>query len=179
MYDQAVGNDGLRACVTASNQDVIKYKPVWTIQKFNLRDGEPEAEPYEVSSFDGNLLLNEGITTLLNLLTGSTSTVETPFNNANSYLAVGNSSAAAAAGQTDLQGTNKYKVMTATYPQIASQTVTFRATFGSTEANFNWREFSVANGASGAAKNLNRKVSLQGQKVSGQSWVLDLGITFS
>ena len=179
MHEQGVGQDNLRACVKASDQDVIHYKPVWTIKKYNLRDGMPESEPYEISSFDGNLLLNEGITTLLNLLTGSTSTVEIPFNNANSYLAVGNSSAAAAAGQTDLQGTNKYKAMTATYPQIASQTVTFRATFGSTEANFNWREFSVANGASGASKNLNRKVSVQGSKVLSQSWTLDLAITFS
>jgi hypothetical protein len=179
MRDAVSGNESMRACVTANDQDVIRYKPVWTIYRHNIHDGVVASTPYDVSSFEGNLLLNEGITTLMNLLTGSTSTIETPFNNANARLAVGNSSAAASAAQTDLQGTNKYKAMSATYPQISGQTVTFRAVFGSTEANFDWREFSVANGASGSAKNLNRKVSNQGTKVLSQSWTCDLAITFS
>src|SRR3972149_69403 len=65
---------------------------------------------YELRLIEGNLLLNEGITALQNLLIGA---AETAFNNANSYLGVGDSSTAASAGQTGLQAsTNKlYKAM--------------------------------------------------------------------
>jgi hypothetical protein len=86
-----------------------------------------------------------------------------------------------AASQTDLQaGANKfYKAMSATYPQRAAQTIAWRSAFGSAEANFDWMEFSVANGNSGASTNLNRKVSAQGAKVAGQTWTLDLTLTIS
>lgn len=158
--------------------DTIRYQTKWTIRKHNSHQDYLDGKPYEVSEFDGNLLLNEGITALLNLLIGA---AETAFSNANSYLGVGDSSTAAAATQTGLQAsTNKlYKAMEATYPQIASQTVTFRAVFGSSDANFDWNEFTVASGNSDAADNLNRKVSAQGTKASGQTWTLDLSITFS
>jgi hypothetical protein len=56
--------------------------------------------------------------------------------------------------------------------------VTFRSVFDGTEANWDWNEFGVDNGAS-AGKNLNRKVSAQGTKASGQTWTLKLDITFS
>jgi len=126
----------------------------------------------------GNVLLNEGITALQNLLTGA---AETNFGNANAYLGVGDSTTAAAAAQTGLQAsTNKlYKAMESGYPTIAAQTTTWRAVFGSSEANFDWEEFTVANGNSDAADNLNRLVSDQGTKASGQTWTLDLAITWS
>jgi hypothetical protein len=70
--------------------------------------------------------------------------------------------------------------MEAGYPAVTNQSVNFRSVFGSSEANFAWEEFSVMNGADETtAKNLNRKVSAQGTKASGQTWQLDLTITFS
>lgn len=86
-----------------------------------------------------------------------------------------------AASQTDLQASSNklYKPMAASYPQVSGQTLTFRSVLGSSDANFDWMEFSVANGSSGSAKNANRKVSAQGAKVSGQTWTLDLAITLS
>ena len=51
--------------------------------------------------------------------------------------------------------------------------------FGSGDANYSWQEFSVANASSGTGTNLNRKVSNQGTKASGQTWTLDLAITLS
>lgn len=131
-----------------------------------------------VSKFSPNLLLNEGITALMNLLIGG---AETAFSNANSYLGVGDSATAAAAAQTGLQAaSNKvYVAVEATYPQIASQTVTWRSIFTTALGNFDWQEFTVASGNSDAADNLNRKVSDQGTKVAGQVWTLDLAITFS
>ena len=160
-------------------REFVIPKPVWTITKF-VSDGAFErGEYYEKKVIEGNLLLNEGITEFLNLLTGGTAAV---FSNANARLGVGDSTAAAAATQTALQAaTNKlYTAMEAGYPTVTNQSVNFRSVFGSSEANFAWEEFSVMNGADEAtAKNLNRKVSAQGTKASGQTWQLDLSITFS
>ena len=52
------------------------------------------------------------------------------------------------------------------------------AAFGSADANHNWNEFAVFNASSGGTM-LNRKVSSQGTKASGQTWTLDLAITIS
>jgi hypothetical protein len=159
-------------------EDTIRYATKWRITKY-ADDAAVEANrPYEMSKFDGNMLLNEGITELLTLLIGGSATA---FSNANAYLGVGDSSTAEAAAQTALQAaTNKlYKGMQASYPQVQNQTVTFRAQFGGAEANFAWNEFTAANGSSDSAKNLNRKVSPQGTKTSGQTWTLDLSITLS
>lgn len=158
--------------------DLAKHRTKWIIRKY-LNDGEcHKGNPFKIVEIDGNMLLNEGITALQNLLIGA---AETAFNNANSYLGVGDSSSAEAASQTGLQAsTNKlYKAMEATYPLISSQTTTWRAVFGSSEANFAWNEFTVASGNSDAADNLNRKVSAQGTKASGQTWTLDLQIIWS
>lgn len=160
-------------------RDFIRPRPVWTITKFMDDDAVARGEHYEKVVIEGNLLLNEGITEFLALLAG---TGGTAFSNSNARLGVGDSTTAAGATQTALQAaTNKlYKTMEAGYPQVSNQSVVFRAVFGSAEANFAWEEFSVMNGADeGTAKNLNRKVSSQGTKASGQTWQLDLTITFS
>ena len=132
-----------------------------------------------ISEVAGNMLLNEGIGELLDLACGLGT--PTAFSNANAYIGVGDSVTAEAATQTDLQAaSNKtYKAMAATYPQRSAQTVTWRSVFGSADANYAWQEFSVANASSGTGKNLNRKVSNQGTKASGQTWTLDLAITLS
>ena len=133
----------------------------------------------EISEVEGNMLLNEGIGELLYLACGLGT--PTSFSNANAYIGVGDSTTAEAASQTDLQAaSNKtYKAMAASYPSRTAQTVTWRAVFGSADANYAWQEFSVANASSGTGKNLNRKVSNQGTKASGQTWTLDLAITLS
>lgn len=168
----------------------LTYKTKWTIRRYASTEkfladlpepvigGDGELLP-AVSEIDGNLLLNEGIGELLDLACGLGS--PTAFNNANAYLGVGDSSSAEAATQTGLQAaTNKaYKGMETSYPSRSNQTVTFRSVFGGTDANFAWNEMSVANGNSDTAKNLNRKVSAQGTKASGQTWTLDMSITLS
>lgn len=133
---------------------------------------------YNQAQFTQNLLLNEGITRLQNLLIGGGGTT---FGNANAYLGVGDSSTAASATQTGLQAaTNKlYVAMDESYPTISNQTTTWQSTFGSGDANFAWNEFTVANGSSDASENLNRKVSAQGTKASGQIWTLQLAVTWS
>ena len=169
--------------------ETAKMAKKWTIRRYNnhqefldgnlpetIIDATGKMLPGE-SVFEGNVLLNEGIAELLLLLTGGTATA---YNNANSYLGVGESTTAATASQTGLSGSSKtYKAMEATYPQIDGQKVTWRSVFGTSDANNAWQEFTVVNAATDTGDNLNRKVDDQGTKADGQTWTLDLEITFS
>jgi hypothetical protein len=154
----------------------------WTIRRFNSYEEyhlwlQGRMQPYSVSEINHNLLLNEGITRLQNLLTGGGGT---NYGNAAAWLGVGNNSGTAAATDTGLSGTSDcYRPMEATYPQIANQTTTWRSVFASADGNFDWLEFTVANGSGNSSENLNRRVSDQGTKVVGQTWTLDLAITWS
>jgi len=116
-----------------------------------------------------------------NFMVASTvAAASTPFNNANSYIGVGDSTTAYAAGQTDLvAATNKMrKAMDATYPQIATNVVTFRSTFATTDANWAWQEWGVFNAAA-AGTMLNRKVESLGTKTSAQTWQFTCTLTFT
>jgi len=172
--------------------DKLNYKSQWTVRKFDptddmdseevyraWRDGVDGCDPTETNVFDGNVLLNEGITALQNLLTDIGS--ETAFSNAAAYLGVGDDNTTAGATDTGLlAATNKdYQPMETSYPSISDQTTTWRSVWTTAEANWAWNEFTVANGSSNAADNLNRKVESQGTKQSGQTWTLDLSITWS
>lgn len=97
----------------------------------------------------------------------------TKFNAANAHIGVGDSSAAFASSQTDLQAaTNKLrKPMDATFPQRAGNVVTWRATFGTAEANFAWNERGIFNALAGGQM-LSRKVVSLGTKTSSASWQL-------
>ncbi|MHB1418491.1 MAG: hypothetical protein ACYCX4_02725 [Bacillota bacterium] len=157
-------------------EDKGKWRADWKIEKYH-GDAIPE-NLFAVEHIPGNLLLNDGITLLLNLLIGAAGTA---YNNANARIGVGDSTTAAAATQTGLQAAvNKaWKAMDATYPQVAGQTVTFRSTFGVAEANYAWKEFTVVNAADDTGTNLNRKVEDHGVKASGDSWVISLTISIS
>lgn len=104
----------------------------------------------------------------------------TPFNNANTYLGVGDSSTAHAAGQTDLvAASNKMrKAMDATYPSGAANVITFRSTFGTGDANWAWNEWGTFNAASGGTM-LNRKVESLGTKTNTQTWQFTTTLTFT
>ncbi len=156
--------------------DALNHATVWTIRRYADDAAYANDQPYDTSIIEGNLLTNEGIALLwdLGIAAGGTA-----WNNANAYLGVGTSTQAAAATDTGLVGTAVYKAMAATYPQRSNQTVTWRAVFGADDANQAWEEFTVANGNSNSGTNLNRKVSSQGTKTSGQTWTLDLAITLS
>jgi len=104
----------------------------------------------------------------------------TVWNNANSYLGVGDSATAEAAAQTGLQAaTNKlYKAMEASFPSRADRVMTWKAIFGTSDANYAWEEFSLSNSSGGdSGTNLNRKVSSKGTKVSGETWTLYFTLT--
>ncbi|TRZ51034.1 MAG: hypothetical protein D4S01_05630 [Dehalococcoidia bacterium] len=150
------------------------------IESYRGREGEFHQlfKPYEVIEGEGNCLLNAGIDEMWDLITGVVSGADHIFDNAAAQIGVGDSSTAADATQTDLQAaTNKtYKGMEATYPTSTSQKATFKASFGSTDANYAWNEWVVKQSTSG--KCLNRKVESLGTKSSG-TWTLEVSITLS
>ena len=127
------------------------------LEKFRLR-GRFNLEVFHVKksgniflpdfsqAFD-NLTTNAGGAALLDLLIGAGGTA---FNNANSYIGVGDSNTAPAVGQTNLQAaTNKLrKAMEATFPSRSGQVVTFRSVFATGDANWSWEEMGIFNHAS-------------------------------
>ncbi len=184
--------------------DVAGHKTRWTIYKFKDEDGKvkqlldagvtqetvaatmPErligiSRFHGPSWAKGNVCLNSGIQGFEKLIAGLSSP-PTAWNNASAYLGVGDSSTGATAAQTDLQGATNvaYVGMQGGYPSQASQTVSWQASFGSAVANYAWNEFVISNASSkGSGVCLNRLVSSQGTKTSGQTWVLTLQITWS
>jgi hypothetical protein len=149
-----------------------KWQPKWKIEKYNVL-----GELYAVEEFAGNKLLGEGVTAMWNLIAGLGGA---PFNNANSYIGVGDGTTPASGEQTGLLGANKlYKAVDPTYPQINAQTITYRATFGSGEAAWAWQEFTIANGDSDSAINICRKVEDHSTKPLNDTWVVSLSITLS
>lgn len=157
-------------------KDKANHKTKWTLRKYADDQAFKEGRAFEENIIKGNVLLNDGINSLLTLLIGGG---ETPYDNIYSQIGVGDSSTAANANQADLQATtNKtYKGMESGYPSVSGQTVTFRSVFGGADANFDWNEFVVHNTDSELC--LNRKVSAQGTKASGQTWTVDVEITIS
>lgn len=108
-------------------------------------------------------------------------TASTPlYDNANSYIGVGDSSTAFAATQTDLvAATNKLrKAMDSTYPTIATNVLVFRSTFATGDANYAWNEWGIFNAAA-AGTMMSRKVESLGTKPSNQSWQFTATITFA
>ncbi len=150
----------------------------YTIEDFDAKTGQLVNH----QEFDYNCLLDEGITALLNLLIGA---AETAFNAANTYTGVGDDDTAADHAQTGLQaaanaGTHRlWKGMDATYPSVTGQTVTFRSTFDTGEANFDWKEATIVNASTDAGDNLNRKVQAMGLKTNAVSRVITTAITIT
>ena len=176
--------------------DKIGWKAHWRIDKFRdsedkiawtLQAGLPLAEALRLygeahigsKEFEANIALNEGLQELIDIICGLGT--PTKWDNTNARLGVGDSNTAESASQTGLQAaTNKtYKAMDTSYPARSNQTAEWRATFGSSEANYAWEEYTVVNASSDTGKNLNRKISSKGTKASGETWTLSLQITFS
>ena len=196
QHDASRLSEAAHIAAGAQVHDAIQWRCTWTVEKYHgdwtaeqFARGEAPA-PYEVTLREGNLLMYGGASCLWQCLigngTGTAAQTLTFFNNGNAYIGVGDSSTAAAATQTDLQAaTNKLrKAMDATYPQHTDATtsgaasISFRATFGSSDANFAWAEWGVFNGSSGG-RMLNRKVESLGTKASGATWVFTVTLSLS
>lgn len=173
--EKGAGKDGvLTGAQVKSNENLFPHG-IFRIEKFHCDDqGLPTGEAFEVLEFE-NAYVNSGGALLLDLLIGAGGNA---YNNANANIGVGDSSTAVAAGQTDLQAaSNKLrKGMDATFPSRSGQVVTWKATFGSSEANFVWAEIALFN-ANAAGTMLSRIVQAMGTKASGTSWVATYTIT--
>lgn len=175
--------------------DSIKFRSEWLIYKFRDPDGSIARELEKGASIEniastkpnllvgverirGNVALNEGLQAIIDMICGLATV--TPWNSANARIGVGDSSTPEDPSQTGLLGTNRYwKGMDSGYPTRDGQTAIWRATFGPDEANFAWREFTVVNASDDTGINLNRKVADKGTKAQGETWTLELRITFS
>lgn len=137
-----------RRIVSADSRRIIGEFTLELFEARRLRSGHDiiAARPHEVQSFF-NLSANAGIALEADLLIAAGGTA---FNNANAYIGVGDSATAVSASHTDLQAaTNKLrKAMNATFPSRASQTVTWKADYATTDANWQWNEMAVFNGSS-------------------------------
>jgi hypothetical protein len=144
-----------------------------------------QVRPGRVVHVDSNLMLTSGLTRRAQLLIG----VGQALTATACRIGVGTSSAAAAAGQTDLQAAagsaNRwFQILDGSYPQASGAVATFRATFGAGDANFAWNEWGLDVGtptvASSSTVNtlINRKVQAVGTK-SGGAWVATASITLS
>lgn len=151
--------------------DRAHWRAEWRIEKYwgDITEG---STPYDVVEIPGNVLLDAGITALWN----AAATGGTQFDAAHARIGVGNSTTAAAHGQTGLQGGSQaFASMNASYPSVSGQSITFQADFGTAAANFAWQECVVDNGTT----TLNRKVSSQGTKTSAETWRAVCTITLS
>lgn len=189
------------------DSDVIRWRCRTKIEKFDASVEERVRQlglavdglqlgrvalPFEVDEREGNLLMYGGASCLWQCLigngTGTAAQTLTYFNNGNAYIGSGGgagATTAAAATQTDLQGASKLrKAMDATYPShtdgtgSGAATITFRSTFATGDANWQWDEWGTFNGSSGG-RMLNRKVENVGTKTSAAAWVFTITIALS
>ena len=166
-------------------EDKVTGKGIIKCEKYRLRDGETEeelikridnkeAKPYESKEAE-NIWLTVGWTELLKLITGASTS---HFDATNAIIGVGDDATAAAAGQTDLIGTNKtYKGMNSGYPTTpASGTVNFKARFLTSEANYAHNELVVKNSVSSVS--WNRNATGWGIKTASDIWdyTITLGV---
>jgi hypothetical protein len=140
------------------------HNPVW------LR----RATPYDVVEAE-NLMLTAGATLVLNRLAGISSTA---IDATNGRIAVGDGVTAVSAGQTDLQGTNKYRQVFDAVPTVSGNQLQAVATVAAGNATFTWSEAGLANAASGATL-VNRFLQSFGAKGAGTQWILTITVTLS
>ncbi len=176
--------------------DMATHATRWSIDKFRDPDGRIAAMLQAGATIDeaiarcteylghedieNNVLLNEGIAYAWDILIADdTDVTKDRWNSTNARIGVGSSSAGEDPAQTGLQGASKTFVgMDGTYPSRASQTVSWRSTFGPAVGNHDWKEFTVVNAADDTGQNLNRKVTDKGTK-AGDTWVVTVAITLS
>ena len=131
--------------------------------------------PDEVVFDSQNIVLDVGAEEMLKLITGVGGT---QYSEDNAYIFVGDNATAEAANQSGvIATTNKASAkMESGYPTVDGRQMTFRASFGDSEANFQWNEVSVANGIGVGAVAMNRKVASLGTKTTG-TWSVEVKVS--
>ncbi|HUU84733.1 MAG TPA: hypothetical protein VM243_14630 [Phycisphaerae bacterium] len=185
--------------------DGIKWGCKWRVDKYwGSPSNFADARPYETIFGQGNTLTNGGAdllwnrTLVLNPTTLATIHKKGALSNGRAGIGVGDTSDAAAAGQTDLvgaTGTTSRRIRgmsTAAYPahttgtSTAARTAQFQAIFTTTEANFAWKEWCITNFAQASSASaaiggtmLNRKAQDLGTKTAAATWTFTASLTLS
>lgn len=159
-------------------KEQFKESAIWCITKYASEADKKIGKVLDRVKIDGNALVNEGINELLTILGSAGS--GTKYDNTNAYLIVGTGSGATDPSDTEATFTAGVKQgMEDGYPTYGTdQKITWKASYDGDTANQDWKEFGVLN-AETDGNLLNRKVSDQGTKTSGQVWDLELEITLS
>jgi hypothetical protein len=146
-------------------------------------------QPYDVSEVLGNLITTSGWTRLMNLLTNQGSTQA--LDSTHTRIGVGDGTTAETYADTDLAAaagsTHRWFQPVSAAGSLGTRTLSFSATFGTSDGNFAWNEFCLdATSSAATAGNtvgallFNRKASIaQGTKASGQTWTATATLTFS
>lgn len=165
------------------SKDFAQLKTFFKIKKYANKEDHKKGKVKEISVLEKNVFLTEGIEKIWKLIANIDSSGY--FSESNAYIGVGNGTTSEDASQTGLQGgSTEFVGMDSGFPQVGydtndNDTITFYATFGETEGNFDWEEFTVANGGSNSDILINRKVSSQGTKVNGAIWEFQVDLQIS
>jgi hypothetical protein len=96
------------------------------------------------------------------------------YNSSNAWIHVGSSTGTFDPTHNSMLSTGAIAAtMDATYPSRATNVLTFRSTYTTSQANFDWNEWGVKNSsatATGSNDLLNRKQEALGTKASTQAW---------
>lgn len=191
MNESARMNEASVVGASSISHQPVQWKAVWKVEKYHGSD--LSVAPYETIEKEGNLLMHGGASCIWQTLTGNgTGTGDqdlTYFDNTNAYIGVGNGTTASDATQTDLQASagtaNQIRVgMDATYPQhsdgtgAGAGTITFRSTYGTADANFEWYEWGVFNSGT-VGRMLNRKQEDLGEKTSASTWTFSVSLSLA
>jgi hypothetical protein len=156
----------------------------------NLEDFERlGVAPYGVSEFVGNLITQAGWGRVLEKAIGSGSQA---YDATHTRIGFGTATAAATTAQTSLQATGTaafWKLVSAVGTTAAgtgtgTARLTFVAVVGTADGAFAWQEFATDQGTADATGNataplLNRAVSNQGTKATGQTWTATEELMFT
>jgi hypothetical protein len=98
------------------------------------------------------------------------------FNQANSRIGVGDSSAAFASNQVDLQGSNKFRKLVSIAPVRTANTIDYKTTFQPGEASFAWNELALFDSPAGDYMATRRTIAGFGTKPAGEAWTITLTV---
>jgi hypothetical protein len=170
VYHAGIGNDAVNILAQRGYnfRGITNKLGYCALKEIHITHGHPIFYPV-------NLALNEGINQIWNLLRENDAT--NYYTNALARVGVGNSTTAASASQTGLQGgSTNFQAMTGGFPTHGTQRIDFKSSFASGQAEFAWEEFTVDNGST-PNHNLVRIVTSKGTKSSGETWTAEIRIT--
>lgn len=192
--------EGMRAAESAfigaghSEGQGISWSAHWSVHKlWKADDATHKAGDEELMAFKGNLLLNGGASVMWERFktnkpsTSSTGAALQSFSSGNAKIGVGNSTAASAVTQTDLQGASKkYNAIASGYPTHTDGTsssgarqIKYQAIYTTAQANFAWGEWGLFNSTGASKRMLNRKAGSLGTKTSSAQWTFTVTLALN